>query len=98
MDGGNTRKFGGTGLGLAITRKLTEAHGGTIRVESALGAGSTFIVELPIQGPSEAGALAAAPNVPGAGLNRTVLIVREARPLQLFRPQTANAQMGKMRR
>ncbi len=37
----------GTGLGLAITKEVAESHGGELRVESALGEGSTFTVELP---------------------------------------------------
>lgn len=37
----------GLGLGLFITRQILDLHGGTIRIESALGAGSTFIMELP---------------------------------------------------
>ncbi|KAB2860717.1 MAG: HAMP domain-containing histidine kinase, partial [Anaerolineae bacterium] len=37
----------GTGLGLAIVRKLIEAHGGSIRVESVLGQGATFVFTLP---------------------------------------------------
>jgi signal transduction histidine kinase/DNA-binding response OmpR family regulator len=37
----------GTGLGLALSRRLAEAHGGRIEVESALGKGSRFLVRLP---------------------------------------------------
>ncbi|WP_437539923.1 GAF domain-containing sensor histidine kinase [Sorangium sp. So ce726] len=45
------RHYGGLGLGLYISRRIAEAHGGSICVESALGAGATFIVELPRTGP-----------------------------------------------
>ncbi|MBI4390645.1 MAG: HAMP domain-containing protein, partial [candidate division NC10 bacterium] len=47
VDNSYSRRYQGTGLGLSLTRQLVELHGGTVRVESAVGAGSTFIVTLP---------------------------------------------------
>ena len=49
VDQSRTREFGGTGLGLSITRKLVEALGGSIAVESEYGAGSAFSVMLPVR-------------------------------------------------
>ena len=49
-DESRTRTTGGSGLGLAIVQQLTEAHGGTISVESVLGQGSLFTVHLPVPG------------------------------------------------
>ncbi|RKH73326.1 PAS domain S-box protein [Corallococcus interemptor] len=43
----SSRNYGGLGLGLFITRRIIEAHGGSIRVESEPGHGAKFIVELP---------------------------------------------------
>jgi len=46
-DPARARKTGGSGLGLAIVQSLVEAHGGTVSVQSASGAGTTFTVRLP---------------------------------------------------
>jgi signal transduction histidine kinase len=45
------RTRGGAGLGLAIARQIAEAHGGTIEVRSTQGKGSTFILQIPQNGP-----------------------------------------------
>ena len=45
------REVNGLGIGLAICKRIIELHGGTIRVESTVGAGSTFHVRLPRGGP-----------------------------------------------
>ncbi len=42
------QNYGGLGLGLWIVRTVVEAHGGAVRVDSALGAGSTFTIHLPL--------------------------------------------------
>ena len=55
VDTGANRKQQGTGLGLTLTRSFATLHGGDVTVDSELGKGSRFTIDLPIAGPSPAG-------------------------------------------
>jgi signal transduction histidine kinase len=48
LDAGTAKKYAGTGLGLALTKRIVEAQGGTVAVESRPGQGSTFSAILPL--------------------------------------------------
>lgn len=48
VDTSRSRELGGTGLGLSIVKHIAQLYGGTARVESKIGQGTTFIVELAI--------------------------------------------------
>lgn len=48
VDKARSQSLGGTGLGLSIVKNIAEKHGGSVRVESQLGSGSTFILRLPL--------------------------------------------------
>jgi len=47
----STKGAKGTGIGLAVSKKIVEEHGGEIKVESELGKGTRFIIELPQKAP-----------------------------------------------
>ncbi|MGH7284320.1 MAG: hybrid sensor histidine kinase/response regulator, partial [Polyangiaceae bacterium] len=70
----------GTGLGLALTKRLVELHGGSIRVQSEVGRGSTFTVTLPLD-PSSAPleARASSPAKRDAPASALVLVVESDR-------------------
>jgi PAS domain S-box-containing protein len=58
LDGALNRQYDGTGLGLALVQKIAELHGGRVQVESEIGVGSSFRLELPWRpDPSSAGSV-----------------------------------------
>ena len=59
VDSGVSRKQQGTGLGLTLTRSFAVLHGGDVRVESELGKGSCFTIDLPLEARSPGRALEA---------------------------------------
>eukprot|EP00746_Dinoflagellata_sp_MGD_P163101 gnl/MRDRNA2_/MRDRNA2_90975_c0_seq1.p1 gnl/MRDRNA2_/MRDRNA2_90975_c0~~gnl/MRDRNA2_/MRDRNA2_90975_c0_seq1.p1 ORF type:complete len:1248 (-),score=283.39 gnl/MRDRNA2_/MRDRNA2_90975_c0_seq1:156-3665(-) len=60
-DNTEQRTYEGIGLGLAISREVVQRHGGSIRVASSLGVGSTFTVQLPIVMKASGGSAVSSP-------------------------------------
>ncbi|MHC4947911.1 MAG: ATP-binding response regulator [Planctomycetota bacterium] len=78
-DASTTRRYGGTGLGLTITRRYCRLMGGDIEASTEHGAGSRFVVTLPVraraftEGPVEEAPVAAPAEVAGASLEVLVI-------------------------
>jgi PAS domain S-box-containing protein len=90
IDTGLARRFEGTGLGLALVKILSELHGGTVAVESAVGEGSCFTVWLPLRAPEEAPASVIAPAMPAfaaPGARIALVVEDDVNSAELIRVQ-----------
>jgi signal transduction histidine kinase/CheY-like chemotaxis protein/CHASE3 domain sensor protein len=81
LDTGPGRQQEGTGLGLALTKRFAELHGGEVNVKSAPGAGSTFILRLPVEAKKSVALSVAEPLPTGTvGADRPLILVVEDNP------------------
>lgn len=81
VDSSTTRKYGGTGLGLVICQRLSALMGGSIRVESTVGKGSSFIFSI-LTTPAPVPVEQARATIPNRLLDGLVLIVEDNLAIQ----------------
>ncbi len=82
--GPKERRRGGSGLGLTICKQFAEMHGGDVRVESQLGRGSTFFLELPLCGNVVSAPLRRAATPRPTGELTIAVLDRETETVRLF--------------
>jgi len=81
----------GTGLGLALTKRLVEAHGGRIELDSEVGRGSRFVVHMPRSGPFVAASSGRAVPADSGGRPTVLVIEDDAAASELLRLHLAGA-------
>jgi len=74
LDASTTRKHGGTGLGLAISRRLTELMGGKLSIESQVGQGSEFTIELPLDSGKSGDEMSELPGIENLAGKRVLIV------------------------
>ena len=70
-----TRKYGGTGLGLTITKRFCQMMGGDVTVQSEIGKGSTFIIDLPANVKDEKQLAISKTSIGNSSYTNTILVI-----------------------